>query len=120
MSGELMLALNQLQLALAVPNLSEVQRARFQARLEELREYLPKARPASRPALRIRVPVGPTRNLARTSRADRIPSVAVPRIKVMADPIYRLRPGVIALVVLLLAGCATTSASRSPHDPLEP
>ncbi|HZF27053.1 MAG TPA: VacJ family lipoprotein [Steroidobacteraceae bacterium] len=38
----------------------------------------------------------------------------------MADPIYRLRPGVIALVVLLLAGCATTSASRSPHDPLEP
>jgi beta-barrel assembly-enhancing protease len=44
MSGELMLALNQLQLALAVPNLSEVQRARFQARLEELREYLPKGK----------------------------------------------------------------------------
>jgi predicted Zn-dependent protease len=42
MSGDLMLALNQLQLALAVPNLSEVQRARFQARLDELREYLPK------------------------------------------------------------------------------
>jgi predicted Zn-dependent protease len=44
MSGELMLALNQLQLALAVPNLSEVQRARYQARLDELREYLPKGK----------------------------------------------------------------------------
>ena len=44
MSGELMLAINQLQLALAVPNLSEVQRARFEARLEELREYLPKGK----------------------------------------------------------------------------
>ena len=44
MSGDLMLALNQLQLALAVPNLSEVQRARFQARLDELREYLPKGK----------------------------------------------------------------------------
>jgi len=38
--GELMLALNQLQLALAVPKPVRVQRARFQARLEELREYL--------------------------------------------------------------------------------
>ncbi|HKE43084.1 MAG TPA: M48 family metalloprotease [Steroidobacteraceae bacterium] len=44
MSGELMLALNQLQLALGSPNLSEVQRARFQARIEELREYLPKGK----------------------------------------------------------------------------
>jgi hypothetical protein len=44
MSGDLMLALQQLQLALAVPNLSEVQRARFQARVDELREYLPKGK----------------------------------------------------------------------------
>jgi predicted Zn-dependent protease len=42
LSGDLMLAINQLQLALGVPDLSEVQRARFQARLEQLREYLPK------------------------------------------------------------------------------
>lgn len=44
LSGDLMLALNQLQLALAVPNLTDVQRARFQARLEQLREYVPKER----------------------------------------------------------------------------
>ncbi len=42
LSGDLMLALNHLQLALAVPNLTEVQRARFEARSEQLREYLPK------------------------------------------------------------------------------
>jgi predicted Zn-dependent protease len=41
-SGDLMLAMNQLQLALAVPGLSEVQRARFQARLDQLREYVPR------------------------------------------------------------------------------
>ncbi len=44
MSGDLMLALNQLELALAVPNLTDVQRARFQARSEQLREFLPKER----------------------------------------------------------------------------
>lgn len=42
LGGDLMLAINQLQLALGVPDLSEVQRARFQARLDQLREYLPK------------------------------------------------------------------------------
>jgi predicted Zn-dependent protease len=42
MSGDLPLAVNQLQLALAVPKLSSVQRARFQARLEEIQEALPK------------------------------------------------------------------------------
>ena len=42
LSGDLMLALNQLQLALAVPNLTDVQRARFRARSDQLREYLPK------------------------------------------------------------------------------
>jgi predicted Zn-dependent protease len=42
LSGDLMLAINQLQLALAVPNLTDVQRARFTARLEQLREYVPK------------------------------------------------------------------------------
>ncbi len=42
MSGELMLAINQLQLALAAPNLTDVQKARFQARLDQLKEYMPK------------------------------------------------------------------------------
>jgi predicted Zn-dependent protease len=52
LSGDLMLAINQLQLALGVPDLSDVQRARFQARLDQLREYLPKreARMADRDA----------------------------------------------------------------------
>jgi predicted Zn-dependent protease len=39
-SGDLMLAVQQLQLALAAPNLSSVQRQRFQARLDELRDFL--------------------------------------------------------------------------------
>jgi phospholipid-binding lipoprotein MlaA len=38
----------------------------------------------------------------------------------MAGPIQRLLIGVLAPAALLLAGCATTSASRSPRDPLEP
>jgi hypothetical protein len=41
MSGDLMLAINQLELALSVPSLTDVQRARFMARLKELREALP-------------------------------------------------------------------------------
>jgi predicted Zn-dependent protease len=43
-AGDLPLAINQLELALSVPNLSDVQRARFLARLKELREALPKER----------------------------------------------------------------------------
>lgn len=43
-SGDLPLAVQQLQLALAAPNLTSVQRQRFQARLDELREYLASAR----------------------------------------------------------------------------
>jgi predicted Zn-dependent protease len=42
--GDLPLALNQLELALSVPSISDVQRARFVARLKELREALPKNR----------------------------------------------------------------------------
>lgn len=42
LSGDLMLAINQLQLALDVPKLTDVQRARFTARLDQLREYVPK------------------------------------------------------------------------------
>jgi predicted Zn-dependent protease len=43
-SGDLQLALQQLQLALAAPNLTSVQRQRFQARLDEIRDYLASTR----------------------------------------------------------------------------
>jgi predicted Zn-dependent protease len=42
LSGDLLLAMNQLQLALAVPKISEVQRARFEARMDEIQQALPK------------------------------------------------------------------------------
>ncbi|HLS80689.1 MAG TPA: M48 family metalloprotease [Steroidobacter sp.] len=42
MSGDLPLAINQLQLALAVPKITSVQRARFEARLDEIQQALPK------------------------------------------------------------------------------
>lgn len=42
LSGDLPLAINQLQLALAVPKLTNVQRARFEARLEEIQQAMPK------------------------------------------------------------------------------
>jgi len=44
LGGDLLLAMNQLELALSVPNISDVQRARFVARLKELREAMPKER----------------------------------------------------------------------------
>ena len=56
MGGDLPLAINQLELALSVPGLTGQQRAKFSARLKELRDALPKerarmARPAGeRPA----------------------------------------------------------------------
>jgi predicted Zn-dependent protease len=42
--GDLPMAAQQLQLALATPNLTQVQRARFQARMDEVREYLQNSR----------------------------------------------------------------------------
>ena len=42
--GDLGLAAQQLQLALAAPNISKIQRQRFQARLDEVREYLASTR----------------------------------------------------------------------------
>lgn len=46
MGGDLSLAIAQLRLALAVPDLNDVQRQRFSARIRELEEYLPKGRRA--------------------------------------------------------------------------
>jgi predicted Zn-dependent protease len=40
--GDLALAATQLQMALGVPGISQIQRARFQARLDQIREVLPK------------------------------------------------------------------------------
>lgn len=45
-SGDLMLAIGQLRLAQAVPGLNDVQRERFDARIRELQEYLPKGKRA--------------------------------------------------------------------------
>jgi beta-barrel assembly-enhancing protease len=42
LSGDLPLAINQLQLALAAPKITGVQRARFEARLDEVQQALPK------------------------------------------------------------------------------
>jgi beta-barrel assembly-enhancing protease len=39
-NGDLMLAVQQLQLALASPHISQIQRQRYQARLDEVRDYL--------------------------------------------------------------------------------
>jgi predicted Zn-dependent protease len=44
MSGDLKMAANQLQLGLSMPNLDPIQRARFSARLEEVRAAMPKDR----------------------------------------------------------------------------
>jgi predicted Zn-dependent protease len=41
MSGDLTLAIMQLRQALATPQITPVQRARFKARIEELKEFLP-------------------------------------------------------------------------------
>ncbi len=41
MSGDLPLAIQNLRQALAVPNITPVQRSRFKARIDELKEYLP-------------------------------------------------------------------------------
>jgi predicted Zn-dependent protease len=44
MGGDLPLAINQLELALSVPNITPQQRSKFVARLQEFREWLPKER----------------------------------------------------------------------------
>jgi len=44
MGGDLPLAVNQLELALSVPGIGELQRARYAARLKELRDALPRDR----------------------------------------------------------------------------
>jgi predicted Zn-dependent protease len=61
MGGDLPLAINQLELALSVPNITPQQRSKFVARLQEFREWLPKERNrAARPP----APADPS-NLAR-------------------------------------------------------
>ena len=44
LGGDLPMAANQLELALSVPSISDVQRARFVARLKEVRDAMPKPR----------------------------------------------------------------------------
>lgn len=47
MGGELTMAIDQLRLALAVPDITGIQRERTEARIKELQEYLPKGRRSS-------------------------------------------------------------------------
>jgi predicted Zn-dependent protease len=49
MYGDLPLAINQLELALSVPSITEVQRARYVARLKELHDAMPKNKRSSPP-----------------------------------------------------------------------
>ena len=49
MGGDLPLASNQLELALSVPDITDVQRARFAARLKELRDAMPQERQRTQP-----------------------------------------------------------------------
>jgi predicted Zn-dependent protease len=49
MSGDLPLAANQLELALSVPNITTVQKARYVARLKELRDAMPQDRQRNQP-----------------------------------------------------------------------
>jgi predicted Zn-dependent protease len=49
MGGDLQLAINQMELALSVPNLTAQQRSKFVARLQEMREWLPKERSRPKP-----------------------------------------------------------------------
>ncbi len=42
LSGDLMMASDQLRLALSIPGLDSVQRARFRSRLEQIQEYMPR------------------------------------------------------------------------------
>ncbi|MFK8017227.1 MAG: M48 family metalloprotease [Gammaproteobacteria bacterium] len=48
--GELFMAVDQLKLALASPRIHDYQIARAEARMEQIREYLPKRRPKPRPS----------------------------------------------------------------------
>jgi predicted Zn-dependent protease len=49
MGGDLLLAINQLELALSVPNITAQQRSKYVARVQELREWLPKERNRQKP-----------------------------------------------------------------------
>ena len=107
-SGDLALAINQLRLAQAVPGINSVQRERFDARIRELQEYLPKGKRAREVA----EPQGPTPIPAVTARIAAGPEVAELPMPVL------IRACAGALLVSLLAGCATTNVG-TPGDPLE-
>jgi predicted Zn-dependent protease len=55
LSGDLLMASDQLVLALGIPGLDSVQKARFRSRLDEIQGYMPKRR--SKSSKRRRVPL---------------------------------------------------------------
>lgn len=50
LKGDAAMAADQLRLALSIPNLDSVQRARFRSRLEQVQEWIPRDRPRPRSA----------------------------------------------------------------------
>ncbi len=108
-SGDLSLAINQLRLAQAVPGINAVQRERFDARVRELQEYLPKGKRAREVA----EPQGPDSERRRRKLELRpVPTARDLQMTVM------IRAVAGALLACLLAGCATTNMG-TPGDPLE-
>ena len=71
MGGDLMLAINQLELALSVPSITDQQRAKFVARLKEVREWLPKERNRSKQPRRDGRSVHRTASARRAERTRR-------------------------------------------------
>ena len=108
-SGDLALAINQLRLAQAVPGINAVQRERFDARIRELQEYLPKGRRAREVA----EPQGPDAG----RRRQRLELRAGYTARELQMPAL-IRASAGAFLLSLLAGCATTNMG-TPGDPLE-
>ena len=119
-TGNLPLSVTQLEMALAVPDITAVQRSRFQARLDEVREALPKERArleqpdegaGGRSAER-REPLG------RILR-DRYPAAVRRSSMRQACTPVAVRPALIVLRACCWRGAPRPESARE-SDPIEP
>src|SRR4029077_3158017 len=118
--GDLYLAAQQLQLALASPHISQIQRQRYLARLEEVREYL-----ASMHKRQVASDTGDGQG----QRGGHAPARAAQRGCYNAATFRGLRSrmrsntylSLLSVCLLLLYGCATLppGVKRDPRDPGE-
>ena len=107
MSGDLPLAINQLQLALAVPKITDVQRARFEARLDEVQQALPKRSAARRSRSRRRQ--SPPAELIQCTAAASTRRFRISDSRILdACSVHRCAVARVYCVALLAAGCAAT------------